>query len=77
MKTIKEEWESFREAVIHKDASETQLRDMKDTFYSGVMVGFNSMITSVEENSSEEIAETKIIALTKEAHDYLSRVHCD
>ncbi len=55
MKTIKEEWESFREAVIHKDA----------------------MITSVEENSSEEIAETKIIALTKEAHDYLSRVHCD
>jgi hypothetical protein len=41
MRSVADEWASFRELVIPADASELQVLEMKRAFYSGGLAVFN------------------------------------
>ena len=65
-------WESFRKAVIPKDASEIQLREMKKAFYAGcaTMMTIGIVVGEVSEENGIEILDTAY----KEIHDFADKI---
>ena len=43
MRTIQENWDSFQEKVVPKDAGPHQITETRNAFYAGAMVMFSSM----------------------------------
>ena len=45
---IMEEWNVFREMVVPKDAPETQLREMRRSFFAGASMCFTLLVNKTE-----------------------------
>lgn len=67
---IMEEWNVFREMVIPKDAPETQLREMRRSFFAGASMCFTLLVNKTE---TEDLGMKLMDDLDAEFHDFAER----
>ena len=66
-RSMKEEWEFYKKSVISKEASEVQIKVMRESFFAGSWVAQTKMIAIAGAIENDEIAETRVAELHEEA----------
>jgi hypothetical protein len=65
-KLVEESWKRFRENVIHPDAREDQVREMKMAFYGGCWSAFNLFMAAADDNLSPNQSESILTIIHNE-----------
>lgn len=74
MKTIESEWLRYRDKVIPKDASPTQIQETKRGFYAGIHAMFGMLTRDVIEHDDENESVEEIEALYQEILRYRANI---
>jgi hypothetical protein len=67
---IMEEWNVFREMVVPKDAPETQLREMRRSFFAGASMCFTLLVNKTE---TEDLGMALMDDLDSEFRNFAER----
>lgn len=70
MNTIKDEWEDFRDKVIHPEAPEIQKEEMKLAFYAGVK-SYMALQQVLDTIKSDDAAIALLQSWLEECDSYL------
>ena len=73
MNTIQQMWEGYKKDTIPKDASEIQIREMRNSFYAGAASTFN-LIDSISDKHDEEIAAEILQGIYEEIKLYFESI---
>ena len=68
---IMEEWHVFREMVVPKDAPETQLREMRRSFFAGASMCFTLLVNKTE---TEDLGMVLMDDLDAEFRSFAERI---
>ena len=62
MKLIEAEWNTYRNAVVPKDAGETQLTEMRRSFFAGAWAYYSLLMRSLEPGPDETPKDMALMA---------------
>ena len=71
--SIEKKWDDLSEKTIHKDASQGQVMDLKNTFYAGALSMFYAM-TSFPDDVDEDLAALAIESLKRQVHEHFEKL---
>ena len=74
MRSVQQEWESYRNAVIPPDAPQIQHQECKRAFYAGAHSIMQFLMSMSDDNLSEEAGSAILEGLRQELCDFASRV---
>jgi len=74
LRSIADEWKSFSEFVLSKDAPDVQISEMKIAFYAGYGVSVLHLKEIGEPHISEENGVLHLKAVSEECDDFCDKI---
>lgn len=74
MRTVQEQWESYRDSVIPKNASAIQVQECRRAFYAGAYASLDLFTSIGEPGISEDAGIALIEGLRSELEDFAGGV---
>lgn len=73
MTTIMEQWEIFRKATVSPKAGEGQIRDLRNTFFSGAAIMLKLALEFSDESLTDEEGAAMLDKVNAEISEYFTK----
>lgn len=73
MTTIMEQWEIFRKATVSPKAGEGQIRDLRNTFFSGAAIMLKLSMEFSDDSLTDEEGAALLDKVSNEIQEYFTQ----